>query len=260
MGKLIALLVFSIFWAWGLQIGVSIPPEKYIVEAIGGNRVKVKILMPPGVTPATFNPSIQQLLQFRDINLYFTIGLPFENKALPKLQEINPKMKIVDMGHYVKREVRNGVVDPHIWLSPALLMVESEKVLEELIKIDPKGRDYYIANFHNLILFLLRLEKQGFKVTHKAFITFHPSYGYFAENFGLKQIAIESQQGAGSLALLNKIIEEGKKNRVRVVFIAPEFPRKFAQLVAQRLGARIVVVSPLANPFDTISTLINNLK
>jgi zinc transport system substrate-binding protein len=259
MGRLIWFLSLFV-WLWGVDVGVSIPPEKYIVEAVGGNRVRVVVLMPEGTTPVTFNPSVGDILKFHRVQLFFKIGLPFEGKALPKMREINPKMKIIDMGHYVKREVRNGVEDPHIWLSPTLLIVEAEKVLEELIKQDPGGKNYYITNYRNLVLFLLRLERQGFNVTYKSFITFHPSYSYFAENFGLKQIAIENQRGGNSLALFHRIVEEGRKNRVRVVFIAPEFPRRFAEAVAEKLGARVVVVSPLGNPFDTLSTLINNLK
>ena len=252
------LLLSAMVVGWGLEIGVSIPPQKYIIEAIGGNRVSVEVVLPKGATPVTYNPTMEEVAKLRKLPLFFSIGVPFESKFLPKLREWG--VPVVDMGKWIKRRKSNGVIDPHIWLSPPLLMVEGEMVLQKLIELDPSSKTYYLNNYNRFVRKLLQLNRLGFKVAGRSFITFHPAYSYLAATYNLHQLAIEESEGASSISTILKLVEKGRREGVKVVFIAPEYPKRVAEMVARQLGAKVVVVSPLDNPLTTIKKVLEGLE
>jgi len=250
------LFMFFITPLFALNISVTILPQKGVVKAIGGDKVNVNVMVPPGNSPATYSPNFSQLKAIKNSKIYFTIGVPFDKKYLNKIKEINPDIKIVDFGKLIKKEK-----NPHIWLSPALLMLQAKVVLNTLIQQDSENKDFYIKNYINYISSLSKLEKEGFEITQKAFITFHPSFYYFAKDFLLKQIAIEKEGKSPSFSYLSKIIDIAKKNKIKTVIISPEFPTKYAKIVANKIKAKVVIISPLnEDPRVTIRELIKALK
>jgi len=253
----IFLILFFLTPLFALNISVTILPQKGVVKAIGGNKVNVNVMVPPGNSPATYAPNFKQLKNLKNSKIYFTIGVPFDKKYLSKIKEINPNMKIVYFGNLI-----NTTKNPHIWLSPALLQLQAKIVLDTLIESDPANRAYYLNNYKKYINTLADLEVKGFENIHqKAFITFHPSFYYFAKDFHINQIAIQKEGKAPSFAYLAKIIKLAKANGVKTVIISPEFPTKYAKIVAAKIGAKVVVISPLnEKPEDTINQLIEVLK
>jgi len=243
--------------SFAINISVTILPQKGVVKAIGGNKVNINVMVPPGNSPATYAPNFKQLKKLKNSEIYFTIGVPFDKKYLSKIKEINPNMKIVCFGNLI-----NTTKNPHIWLSPALLQLEAKTVLDTLIKNDPENKTFYLNNYKNYIKNLTDLEVKGFEnISQKAFITFHPSFYYFAKDFHIKQIAIQKEGKAPSFAYLAKIIKLAKANNVKTVIISPEFPTKYAKIVAAKIGAKVVVISPLnEKPEITINQLIEVLK
>jgi zinc transport system substrate-binding protein len=253
--KLILLIVSIPLFA--INISVTILPQKGVIKAIGKDKVNVNVMVPPGVSPATYAPNFAQLKKIKNSQIYFTIGVPFDKKYLNKIKEINTSIKIVDFGKWIKKENNN----PHIWLSPALLMLQAKVVLNTLIEIDTKNKEFYLKNYLNYIEKLKNLENEGFSVTQKAFITFHPSFYYFAKDFLLKEVAIQKEGKNPSFAYLAKVIKIAKKNNIKTVIISPEFPTKYAKIVAGKIGAKVVVISPLnEKPTQTIKELIKALK
>ncbi|GAB6075114.1 metal ABC transporter solute-binding protein, Zn/Mn family [Nautilia lithotrophica] len=254
--RIILFLIFALP-LFALNISVTILPQKGVVKAIGGDRVNVNVMVPPGNSPATYAPNFKQLKYLKKSDIYFTIGVPFDKKYLSKIQEINPNIKIIYFGNLIKT-----TNNPHIWLSPALLQLQAKIVLDTLIKSDPKNKVYYLNNYKNYIKTLADFEMKGFEnIRQKAFITFHPSFFYFAKDFHIKQIAIQKEGKAPSFAYLAKIIKLAKANGVKTVIISPEFPTKYAKIVAAKIGAKVVVISPLnEKPEDTINQLIEVLK
>ena len=251
-------LIFLIFLIplWAINISVTILPQKGVIKTIAPN-AKVNVMVPPGNSPATYSPSFKELKALRNSQIYFTIGVPFDKKYLNKIKEINPNIKIIYFGKYL-----NIRQNPHIWLSPAFLMLESKVVLENLIKLDPQNREKYLQNYQNFIAKLANAEVKGFKEIHqKAFITFHPSFFYFAKDFHIKQIALQKEGKSPSFAYLSKVIKLAKQDNVKTVIISPEFPTKYAKIVANKIGAKVVVISPLnENPLYTIDKLIKALQ
>jgi zinc transport system substrate-binding protein len=251
------LILFLPIISFAINISVTILPQKGVVKAIAKDYANVNVMVPPGASPATYSPDFKQLKAIKNSDIYFTIGVPFDKKYENKIKEINPNIKIVYFGKYLKTSQ-----NPHIWLSPAFLMVEAKVVLNTLIKEDPKHKNFYSNNYNAYISKLSLLEKKGFKeIKQKAFITFHPSFYYFAKDFLIKQIAIEKEGKSPSFAYLAKIIKTAKKENIKTVIISPEFPKKYAQIVAQKIGAKVVIISPLnEKPEKTINQLIEALK
>ncbi len=254
--KILLFLLFTLPLA-AINISVTILPQKGIVKAIGGDEVNINVMVPPGNSPATYSPNFAQLKKLKNSDIYFTIGVPFDKKYLNKIKEINPHIKIIYLGKFIKKDS-----NPHIWLSPALLSLQAKVVLDTLLKFDPKNKITYLNNYQKFISELTALEIQGFKtIKQKAFITFHPSFYYFAKDFHIKQLSIQKEGKNPSFAYLSKIIELAKKENVKTVIISPEFPMKYAKIVANKIGAKVIIISPLNEKVQkTIKQLIKALK
>jgi len=250
------LLLFLPILSFALNISVTILPQKGVIENIAPD-ANVNVMVPPGNSPATYSPDFKQLKAIKHSDIYFTIGVPFDKKYLAKIKEINPNIKIIYFGKYLKTSN-----NPHIWLSPAMLMMEAKTVLDTLIDINPSKKDIYLKNYQNYIAKLSQLETKGFKeIKQKSFITFHPSFYYFAKDFHLKQIALQKEGKAPSFSYLAKVIHLAKKENIKTVIISPEFPTKYAKIVANKIGAKIKVISPLNEyPSKTINKLIKALQ
>ncbi len=248
------LLISPLF---ALNVSVTVLPQKGVVKAIAGKKTKVNVMVPPGASPAIYSPEFKQLKAIKNSQVYFTIGIPFDKKYLNKIKEINPQIKIVYFGKYLKT-----TNNPHIWLSPAFLMLEAKAVLDTFIDIDPQNKNFYLKNYQNYIQKLSSLEVKGFKKIHqKAFITFHPSFFYFAKDFHLKQIALQKKGNTPSFAYLAKVIKTAKKEHIKTVIISPEFPEKYAKIIASKIDAKTVVISPLnEDPIKTVNELIKALQ
>ena len=259
-----------------LPVTVSILPQKYFVKKIGGDLVTVSVMVLPGFSPATYEPKPAQLKDLHVSKVYFAIGVPFEHSWLERFKRINPNMTVAHTDRGIKKrhmvahdhEAREGVhgreeknpmrknyPDPHIWLSPPLVKSQARVIAESLIQADPKNRDVYERN---LSLFLEELDRLDKKIREilkpdgkqKAFLVFHPTWGYFADHYGLKQIPIEAEGKEPGPAYLAEIIRYARNNGVRAIFVQPQFSTKTARVVAGETGARVVIADPLAEDWE----------
>jgi zinc transport system substrate-binding protein len=246
----------------------SIVPQEYFVERIGGKRVEVQALVKPGSSPATYEPTPRQMAALSEARLYFRIGVPFENALLPNIEETMKGLRIVDTRrgitlramkahHHSEGEDRqhNGGNDPHIWLNPRLVQLQVQAIAEALIKVDPDGKDAYKKN---LAAFLKDLDGLDAKLAEalapvkgKTFLVFHPAWGYFADAYGLEQEPIEIEGKEPSAMQLARIIEEAKKEGVRVIFVQPQFSQASAKQIAEAIGGAVVPIDPLARDYIT---------
>jgi len=245
-------LIFFFIPLFALNISVTILPQKYIINAID-KEANVNVLVPPGTSPATYSPTFKEIKNIKNSQIYFTIGVPFDKKYSKKFKELNPNLKIVSQSKCLKFN------NPHVWLSPIKLICLAKTTLNTLISLNPSKKEIYIKNFLNYTKTLLNLEKEGFKIK-KSFITFHPSFYHFAKDFNIKEIALEKEGKAPSLKYIQKVINIAKKEKIDVVIISPEFPKKYAQIIANKLNAKVYVISPLNDPIITIKELIKALK
>jgi zinc transport system substrate-binding protein len=250
---------------------VSIAPQKYFVHKIGGDLVSVSVLVPASADPHTYEPKPKQMVELSKSSVYFAVGIDFEKAWLKKIAATNPTMRIVhtDDGiakiamtvqhhdkesHYGQaksgRLNHTGSPDPHVWLSPALVKIQAENILNALIAVDPKNQLRYKANHAVFVgeLDTLDAELKSFFAGRKGeqFMVFHPSWGYFAEAYGLKQIPIEIEGKDPKPAQLQILVRQARERGVRVVFVQPQFSAKNAGMVSREIGGQVVYVDPMA--------------
>ncbi|MDD2619855.1 MAG: zinc ABC transporter substrate-binding protein [Syntrophomonadaceae bacterium] len=247
-----------------LRVAVSIVPQATFVGAVGGDMVEVVTMIPPGASPENYAPSPQIMEQLSDAKLYFAIAVPAEtNGILPRLQEANPQMKVVDLAAkvdqvYPAREMAAGESDPHRWLSPKRAKEMIKVIAAELTALDPQHADSYQNNALAYQKELEKLDKDissslG-KVAGQSFIVYHPAMGYFADDYGLKMIALEEEGKEATVHDFQAVIDQAKKEKIKVVFYQAEMDSKQARSLAQELGGEARLIAPLAPDY------INNLR
>ncbi|WP_028577478.1 metal ABC transporter solute-binding protein, Zn/Mn family [Desulfomicrobium escambiense] len=150
----------------------------------------------------------------------------------------------------------HGTLDPHIWLDPALVKIQVGHIRDGLSKADPAGAQEYAANAEAFMLELDRLDAE-IRATlsvlppdRRAFLVFHPSWGYFAKAYGLEQVPIEVEGKEPSPKDLGRIIAMGRETGAKVVFVQPQFSEKSAAVIAQQIGATVVRLDPLAEDWS----------
>lgn len=251
-----------------IRVFVSILPQAQLVEKIGGERVEVSVLVQPGQSPATYSPTPKQLAELSKAKLFVRVGVPFEQGFIEKVRETYTKLKIVDQRDNVQllrscdHDHDHGEVDPHIWLDPRRLKVQAQTVAKALVEAEPERLEEFNANLLKLIAELEALDKRIERVLApskgQALLVYHPAYGYFADSYGLRQVAVEAggkEPGARQLA---GIIDQARKIKAKVVFVQPQFSKKSAELVAEAIGGTVVPMDPLAR--DVLSNLENMAK
>ncbi len=253
-----------------VKIFVSVPPQAYFVERIGGERVNVTVLLAPGANPATFSPSPQQMAELARADLFFRTGVPFENVLLPKIASAMPGLRVVDtrqgieLRHLDEHDHHDGSpgdrdrhlpgeLDPHVWMSPTLVKEQARTIRDALTRIDPSGKDAYETGFNAFSKDLDRLHERLTKLlaplTGREFFVYHPAFGYFAETYGLKQVPVEFEGKEPSPRHIADLVRRAREQGVRVIFVQPQFSPKAAQAIARAIGGAVVPLDPLAKDY-----------
>jgi zinc transport system substrate-binding protein len=241
-----------------LSLFVSILPQAYFVERVGGSHVEVEVLVGPGQSPATFELTPQQMAKLTQADAYFRIGLPFEKRLVGKIQAALSGLRVVDTRQGIQlrtmeHEHHNDGSDPHIWLDPMLVKVQAATVCEELCRLDPVNATVYKQN---LKAFKADLDEVDARLTQaleplrgRKFYVFHPSYGYFGDAYGLTQVAVEVEGKEPGARRLAALIDQAKEDSVKVIFVQPQFSAGSAEAVAQAIGGVVVPIDPLARDY-----------
>lgn len=145
-------------------------------------------------------------------------------------------------------------LDPHVWLDPMLVKVQAKNIYDALVKIDAKNKEFYLANYKAFVKELEALNKKLESIIepyeHKAFMVFHPSWGYFAKRYHLEQISIEIQGKEPKPAQLVELIDEAKKHDIKIVFVAPQFSQKGAKVISKSIKGNTATIDPLSYEWD----------
>jgi zinc transport system substrate-binding protein len=249
-------------WAEPIPVFVSIVPQKYFVERIGGDQVSVEVMVKPGESPATFNPNPKKMSLLSQAKLYFSIGVPFERIWLGRIQSMQPGLQFVPLhdSSHERLETDHGhdhhshaSHDPHIWTSPAKVKIMAQKIKDAMTRTQPQKEKY----FHdNLQAFLRDLDKLDGEIraiiagsTHRRFMVFHPAWSYFASDYGLEQVSIQEGGKEPGPRALQAIIEKGKKLGIKVIFVQKQFSLSIANKIARVMGATVREMDPLAEDY-----------
>ena len=246
-------------WAEPIPVFVSIVPQKYFVERIGGEQVKVEVMVKSGESPATFNPNPKKMSLLSQSQLYFSIGVPFETIWIDRIKSIHPNLQFVHLHDKVHTVHEHGTHhplsprDPHIWTSPAKVKIIAQKIKDTLSHAKPEKEQYFEDNlqafFHDLNLLDKDIRSILAKSENRRFMVFHPAWSYFAEDYGLEQIAIEREGKEPGARTLQKTIEEGKRLGIKVIFVQKQFSLSIAQSIAKMIGATVREMDPLAEDY-----------
>jgi zinc transport system substrate-binding protein len=276
-------------WAESLPVFVSILPQKYFVEKIGNGLVDVSVMVPAGYNPHIYEPRPNQMVRLSKARIYFAIGITFEDAWLAKFAGINPRMLVVhteagiekipmqshepyETGQHDKgkkpgghEEEEHGTMDPHVWLSPPEVRIIAKNILRALQETDPANSPIYEKNATRFMEEIDRLDselrstfaaKKGMK-----FMVYHPSWGYFARDYGLAQVPVEIEGKEPKAAQLKEIIEYARKERIKIIFVQPEFSTKSAETIARAIGGQVVFADPLSpNWAENLRALAEKFK
>lgn len=267
-----------------LNIAVSIQPEAAFVEAVLGDKGTVTTVIPPGFSPANYQPSPKELAKVSDADLYFSIGVSAEKNILPKI--VGHKTRVILLSEAVEKEYpllhleehshnneaetnkshdeESGTneydegVDPHIWMSPKRAMVMIETIQNSLSDIDPENTDYYATN---AISYLKKLEILDLYIIEtlsnselQSFIIYHPSLGYLANDYGLTMMVIEEDGKAATIETITSVIDFAKENSIKVIFYQEEFDSKQAKVIADEIGGSVIALDILSKDY------MNNMR
>ncbi|MBS3809153.1 MAG: zinc ABC transporter substrate-binding protein [Desulfobacterales bacterium] len=247
-----------------LNVFVSIPPQKYFVKEIAGNRADIRTMVSPGAHPATYEPSASQMAALAECDIYFAIGVPFEKAWMKKIRGANPGIKVVYTDNWIEKQPidrsgdsmhsRDGS-DPHIWLSSPLVMIQARHILTGLIEADPKHAQIYKSGYNEFIAELAELDtklRSFFPPAEetKEFIVLHPSWGYFADAYGLKQIAVEAAGKSPKAGKIRRLIELARQKDIKTVLVQPQISGRTAEMIAREIDGTTVTADPLAEDWQ----------
>jgi zinc transport system substrate-binding protein len=254
-----------------VQIVVSIPPQAYFVDRIGGDAVAVETMVPAGSEPHTYEPKPEQLKAISQADAYLHIRVDFEDAWMDRFLAANPQMQVIDTTQGIERlplpagleeeemtpGSTEGQVDPHIWLSPQLVKVQAETITDTLSQLAPEQASQFQANLDDFMQDIDRLDTdirstlEG--VTNRRFLVFHPAWGYFARDYDLQMLAIEVGGQEPSAAELANLIRFAQQHQIRVIFASPQFSQRDAETIAKEIGGEVLLIDPLA--YDWLNNL-----
>ena len=248
MSVLLLSLGFSSL-GWGsssLDIVVSVEPQRWLVEQIGSSEVAVEVLVESGESPATYRPTDAQVTRLMRSDLYFRIGVPFERGLWFDAVSQMGRFVMVDL----RQEIELSEDDPHIWLSPRLLAIQAQTVSRALSQADPDHAADFAANLEALEQRLAELDQQIRRqlgaFSGREFYVFHPSWGYFAADYGVEQVAIEIAGREPSDRESTELQKRARQANTTTVFVQPQIHGRSALAFAEAIGARVEILDPLA--------------
>jgi zinc transport system substrate-binding protein len=262
-----------------IPVFVSIPPQKYFVEKIGGRLVQVSVMAPPGANPHLYEPRPTQMTALSKSTIYFAIGVTFETVWLPKFAKLNPHMQIVhtdkgvdkmamvahhhqeeggvgDMGREKEahKEEAPGSLDPHVWVAPPEVRIIARNILDALVETDPSNSLTYQSNHEAFLKEIDKLDKDLTEIFKGKkglkFMVYHPAWGYFARAYGLEQVPVEIEGKEPKPEQLRALITQSRKDGIKVIFVQPQFSTKSAETIARAIDGQVIAADNLREDWE----------
>ncbi|MBD5202337.1 MAG: zinc ABC transporter solute-binding protein [Bacteroidales bacterium] len=251
-------------------VTVTLPPQKYIVEQIAGDRLDVRCLLSNGANPETYDPTVTNMMNLDKSIAYLRIGnVGFEDAVLGKISHANPSLPIYDISegielitgthtHYHAHDgetVEHDTPDPHTWTSVKNARVMAANVLSALKEIDPANTGDYNERYERFVnrldsldsAFSSRLEAAG----TPSFIVWHPSLSYFARDYGLTQIvAGGSENKESSVTAVRQAIDKATETGAGVFFYQKDIDNRQLAALNSSIKATEVNINPLSADWE----------
>ena len=290
MKKILFLCIafFTLLNASKPEITVNILPQKYFVEKIVKDKFEINVMVKPGSSPHNYEPKPSQMKSLVNSKAYFLVGDPFEQAWMDKFKQNAKNTLFVDTTKGIEKiqmeehnhhdeanvdakhdEHDHSGFDPHVWLDPLLVKIQAKNIYEAMVEIDSQNGDFYKTNYEEFIKELDTLDENIKTILSpykdKAFMVFHPSWGYFAKRYDLEQISIEIEGKEPKPNELVELIEEAKKHDIKIVFVAPQFSQKSAKTISKNINANVIAIDPISGNWkesmlDTANQIANSYK
>ncbi len=267
----------------------SIAPQEFFVKRVGGDLVSVTVLVEPGQSPHTFEPTPRKMAVLAESDIYFAIGLPFEDRLLGRVEKLGTGIRVIDTSEGIpRRQVEHahghdgehhdvphegthaadharsadddhgGLPDPHTWLNPRLAQTQARNICGALKELVPEHGEELEANLSELLHDLDALDAELADalgpLAGESIYVFHPAFGYFTDAYDLRQVPIELGGMEPSARELSGLIERATAEGVRVIFVQPQFSTRSARAIAEEIGGAVVPIDPLSADY------MNNLR
>lgn len=244
---------------------VSIAPLKYLVGRLAGDMYQVETMTPTGASPETYQPTPAQIAALDGCLAYVRVGtLGFEKTTLRRITENVPHLYQINASQAVAPLEGSDGDDPHAWTSPQTLKLMAREIARGLAHIDKHKADTLkvrLAVFEAEMDSLdeqIRESLEG--VDKRTFLIYHPALGYFAQAYGLKQLAVEQDGKKPSAAHLAELVKQCREEGVSVVFVEKEYDPALVAPIAREIGAKVVVIDPLSeNPKQQFIEIVKAL-
>jgi len=236
-----------------IGVATTIAPLAEFVRAVGGDRVSVTVVVPPGAEPHTFEPTPSLMVSVSKADLYVMNGAGLEF-WMDRMLEANKKMVVVDSSKGVDLMKENeDEIDPHVWLSLKNAEIQVKNICSGLIEVDPAGKDYYSKNRDLYLEKLDALDQELNKTFAQSgkniFVVHHPAWTYFARDYSLQQVPLMENEKEPGPKYLSQVVDLARQNNITTIFVEPEFNPKSAEVIAREMNASIVTLDPLAGDF-----------
>lgn len=252
---------------------VSIPPQKYLLKKIVGDKFEVYSLLAPGTNPEHYDPSINHLTGLQYSKAYFRIGnIGFETASIQKIIENFPDVEIINSAngisyiygthnhHHGGRHSHDA--DPHVWTSVKNAKIIAKNMYDAIIILDPNNKNYYTKRFNILNTELDNLNDSISKKlqNHKGetFIVWHPSLSYFAKDYELNQLSIEYEGKEISAKQLQQKIDVAKALSPKIFFFQKEYDSRQSEIINNEIGTKLIPVNLLSEEWDKEMLYITN--
>ncbi|MDD1673477.1 MAG: zinc ABC transporter substrate-binding protein [Methanomicrobiales archaeon] len=234
-----------------VSVAVGIPPLAEFVEAVGDDWVQVTVILPPGANPHTYEPTPAQIVEISKADLVIAVGshLPFEDQLLTRLSELRTGQMVVNTSENIVLIDR----DPHDWLTPDNANVMVSTITTALCTKDPTHCGTFLSNQDAYQKGLNETDTEIRNTLSTArlttFLVVHSAWRYFAQDYGMTEIAIEEEGKEPSASRLAKLVETARDEDIRVVFVEPQFSTREAEILAQQINGTVVRLDDLARDY-----------
>ena len=252
---------------------VTLLPQAEFAEEIGGENVKITVMVPPGASPHTYEPTPGQMAAVAEAAMYAKVGsgVEFELVWLDKLIDQNESMLVVDCSkgidlvemntsedtheaeHPQDNEHRHDGHDPHIWMSPKNAMVMAANICDGFVQIDPENSELYESKRDVYLNRLSELDSEiesGLAdISNRTFMVYHPAFGYLAHDYDLVMLPLAEEGKEPTATGLANLIDQAKGHNIKVIFAEPQFDPQSAEVIADEIGATVILIDPLARDY-----------
>ena len=265
----------------------SFYPLYEFAKEVGGDKVDVSLLVPQGIEPHDWEPTINDVQRISQADLIIINGVGFEN-WIHDIEEINPDVTIIDSSKGIKiiewennedehddhkeehdeheeEHDAHSLGDPHIWLNPVLAKVQVQNIADGLIKFNPENKQTYSSNTN---IFLKKLDTLDTKIINelqnckKDFIAYHNAFSYFAKEYELIQHTIvknNDPHAEPTSRHYEEMINLAHNLELDIIFTEEGIDQRTSRVIADEIGASILILSPLEAVTDN-SSYIENME